>query len=158
MNSKELKAVLKKLGACDRGIAAVGRKGFKAAWAAAEQEDREWLVRRMPTLAPLWDKYEADRDELRAKYEADKNALWDKYQSDVDALLAKYRADGAPLRDKYEADKDALLAKYRADRAPLWAKHDADVAPLLAKYSADRDALWAAIFNIDVVEAALAAM
>ena len=60
MNNKELKAVLRTLGACYRGIAAVGRKGFKAAWAAAEQEDKKWLVRQLPTLAPLRDKYDAD--------------------------------------------------------------------------------------------------
>ena len=147
MNSKDLKAVLKTLGACERGIVAVGDMDLAAAWAAASQEDREWLVQQIPALAPLLAKYDADTAPLWDKYDADAAPLRDKYQSDADALRAKYWADKNALCAKYADDVDALLAKYPADRDALWAKYRADTAPL-----------WAAIFPLEVVESALAAM
>ena len=90
MKNMEFKQKLVQLGACESSLEWLGEQDPATAWdaagAAVHFDWLNWLVRKLPSLNPLW-----------AEYYAKHAPLWAEYNAKRDALLAEYEAKRAPL-------------------------------------------------------------
>ena len=145
MKNKELIAALRKLGACSRGIKAVGRKNLKSAWASSLSADLYWLVSDLSLWTP----------DLRAAYDkavAEARAAYDEATAEAQSAYNKATAEPRAARDKATAEARAAYAKAVAEPRAARDKATAEAWAAYAKATAEA---IRALFPLSAVEAAL---
>jgi hypothetical protein len=96
ISNRKLRAVLRKLGACDRAMEFIGKQDARTAWENCENTEWiEWLIQNANGALglPVYAKWNPEYDAVNAKWKPEYDAVNAKWKSERDAVNAKILAD-----------------------------------------------------------------